>query len=100
MCRFNQRSVTVQPEVGRPGKGWTAQTRMDRASVQPPNLVQPPGACAHERVRECAGVRTHTRTRVQLCTFRLDKVRRLDRARQDKAFRRLTSRPTFAEVGR
>lgn len=101
MCRFNQGSVIPSNlKVGRPGKGWTAQTRMDRASVQPPNLVQPPGACAHERARRGAGARARMRARVQLCTFRLDKVRRLDGFRQDKAFRRPTSRPTFAEVGR
>lgn len=100
MCRFDQGSVIPSNlKVGRPGKGWTAQTRMDRASVQPPNLVQPPGACTRERVRECAGARTHTRARAAM-HIRLDKVRRLDRYRQDKALRRLTSRPTFAEVGR
>jgi len=50
---------SVQPErfrqVGRPG--WTAGRRMDRASVQPSNLVQPPCAGAHGRARTYACTR-------------------------------------------
>ena len=98
MCRFNQGSVIPSnlrldgPEkVRRPRPAWIGH---------PSNLLTSSNLPARAHMSGGAGARTHTRTRVQLCTFRLDKVRRLDRARQDKASGRLTSRPTFPEVGR
>lgn len=102
MFRSNQGSVIPSNlKVGRPGKGWTAQTRTNRASVQPPNLVQPLPPRTHRRRR--AGAHMHARPRVCGYAHRLDKVRRLDGFRQGAAFRRPTSRPTSvngAEVGR
>lgn len=53
----------VRLEVGRTRKGRTAQTRMDRASVQPPNLVQPSTTRTHR------GARTRTHTRARVCLY-------------------------------
>jgi hypothetical protein len=87
MVSFDQGSVIPSNlKVRRPGKGRTAKTRMDRASVRPPNLVRPqPPACVG------VGARTHVYARVSVFIFRLDKVRRLDRASHIKA----SARPTF-----
>ena len=102
MFRSNQGSVIPSNlKVGRPGKGWTAQTRTNSPSVQPPNLVQPFPPRTHRRRR--AGAHMHARSRVCGYAYRLDKVRRLDGFRQGAASSRPTLRLTPAntqEVGR
>ena len=93
MRRFDQGSVVVPNlKVGRAGKGRTAESRMDRASVQPPNLVRPTRASAHTSGR--ARMHTHTYARAYMLTSRLGEVRRLDRSRIGAGFRRPTFRPT------
>lgn len=88
MNRFNQGSViSSNVNVGRAGKGQTAETRMDRASVRPPNLVQPIGRHTRGRGR----IYARTRTRAGMYSFRLDKVRRLDGSSIDA----VSSRPTL-----
>lgn len=54
-------TTTVRLKVGRPCIGRTAETRMNRESVQPPYLVQPFRRHAHT----CA--HTHARAQVWIC---------------------------------
>lgn len=107
MRRFDQGSMrsvgqSVQPRLDESEKVGRPETRMDRASVQPPNLVQPFRAhvrvCAHTHVRTHA--RTHARTRAHPPAYTLDEVRRLDGSSVGAGFSRPTFRPTSDQVGR
>ena len=99
MIRFDQGSVRLSYlEVGRAGKGQPVKTRMNRASVRPPNLPYLPPARTH----------THTRTRVRTPAriyarmhphIRLGEVRRLDRTSIGAGFCRPTFRPTVQPMG-
>lgn len=62
MLRRDQRSAVLL-QVRRTGKGRTAETRMNRASVLPPHLVLPFLARTH------GGAGGRTRSRARICLY-------------------------------